>query len=113
MFGLITKDRLYRLIPRSTDPDEIPAGILAKRALVPMGIRSAEEGLSFTPHAELVRDETAAGRAVCGFLIPPVEIERVWNLAAGGGKMPEKSTYFHPKPRDGIVVRALEPCATP
>ncbi len=113
MFGMITSDRLYRLVPRSTDADEIPAGILAKRALGPMGISSAEEGLSFTPHAELVRDEAAAGRAVCGFLIPPVEIERVWNLAAGGGKMPEKSTYFHPKPRDGIVVRALEPCATP
>ncbi len=110
MFGMITAGHLYRLVPRSTEADEIPAGILSKRALEPMGIRSAEEGLSFTPHATLVRDEAAAGRAVCGFLIPPVEVERVWNLAAGGGKMPEKSTYFHPKPRDGIVVRALEPC---
>jgi uncharacterized protein (DUF1015 family) len=112
-FGMIFDGHLYRLVPKQKDIDDIPAGILAKLALQPMGIRSAEEGLSFSPHAKVVRDETLAGRAVCGFLIPPVEVQRVWDLAAGGGKMPEKSTYFHPKPRDGIVVRALEPCATP
>lgn len=110
MFGMIHDGHLYRLVPKQPDTDDIPAGILAKLALQPLGVRSAEEGLSFSPHAKVVRDETLAGRAVCGFLIPPVEVERVWNLAAGGGKMPEKSTYFHPKPRDGIVVRALEPC---
>jgi uncharacterized protein (DUF1015 family) len=37
----------------------------------------------------------------------------VWGLAASGATMPEKSTYFFPKPRDGIVIRALEPVSPP
>jgi uncharacterized protein (DUF1015 family) len=109
-FGLIESGRLLRMRPKDADPDDIPAGILARYALEPLGVGSAEQGLSFTPDAKVVRDEVASGSAVCGFLIPPVEVERVWELAAGGGKMPEKSTYFFPKPRDGIVVRRLGPC---
>jgi uncharacterized protein (DUF1015 family) len=109
-FGLIDGGRLVRMTPREAGADEIPAGVLANGALEPLGVGSVEEGLSFTPDELIVRDEVAAGDAVCGFLIPPVEVERVWELAAGGGKMPEKSTYFFPKPRDGIVVRRLGPC---
>ena len=89
---------------------DIPAGVLSRRALVPMGITSVEHGLSFSPDAALLASEVAAGQAICAFLIPPVDVERVWEHAASGGKMPEKSTYFHPKPRDGIVIRPLEPC---
>jgi uncharacterized protein (DUF1015 family) len=90
--------------------DEIPAGVLAERALAPMGITSVEASLSFTPHGTYVASEVAAGDAACGFLIPPVDVETIWSHAAGGGKMPEKSTYFFPKPRDGIVMRPLGPC---
>lgn len=109
-FGLLEGGRLLRMTPKDADPDEIPAGTLSRLALEPLGVGSVEQGLSFTPDELLVRDEVTSGAAVCGFLIPPVEVERVWELAAGGGKMPEKSTYFFPKPRDGIVVRRLGPC---
>ena len=34
--------------------DEIPAGVLSRRALAPLGIHSVEEGLSFSPDARLV-----------------------------------------------------------
>ncbi len=109
-FGMIAAGTLYRLQAPAEEAADIPAGVLSRRALVPLGIHSVEEGLSFSPDAVHVADEVAAGRAVCGFLIPPVAVERVWEHAASGGKMPEKSTYFHPKPRDGIVMRPLEPC---
>jgi uncharacterized protein (DUF1015 family) len=109
-FAGIVEDRLYRLDAPAETRQEIPAGVLAERALEPLGVRSAEEGLSFTPDGALVGAEVASGRAVCGFLIPPVGVDTIWNHAAGGARMPEKSTYFHPKPRDGIVIRPLEPC---
>ncbi len=109
-FGLLDGGHLLRMAPKKEAPDEIPAGVLATGALAPLGVGSVEEGLSFTPDELLVRDEVASGAAVCGFLIPPVEVERVWELAAGGGKMPEKSTYFFPKPRSGVAVRRLGPC---
>jgi uncharacterized protein (DUF1015 family) len=109
-FGMVAAGRLYRLEVPADAAGEIPAGVLADRALAPLGVRSAEEGLSFTPDGVYVASEVAAGDAVCGFLIPPVSVERVWEHAAAGAKMPEKSTYFFPKPRDGIVIRPLGPC---
>lgn len=109
-FGMIFDGTLYRLRASDEETADIPAGVLSRRALVPLGIDSVEEGLSFTPDGRAVADEVAAGRAVCGFLIPPVPVDRVWEHAASGAKMPEKSTYFFPKPRDGIVIRPLEPC---
>jgi uncharacterized protein (DUF1015 family) len=110
MFGFVDRGKLYRLDAPASSSGEIPAGVLSERALGPLGISSVEEGLSFTPDGVHVAAEVAAGRASCGFLIPPVDVERIWSHAAAGGKMPEKSTYFHPKPRDGIVIRPLEPC---
>lgn len=109
-FGLIHGDTLYAMRPTGDTAGEIPAGTLARDALGPLGVSSAQDDLMFTPHARVVAEEVAKGRAACGFLIPPVDVQRVWDLAAGGGKMPEKSTYFFPKPRDGIVIRPLEPC---
>jgi uncharacterized protein (DUF1015 family) len=103
----------YRLEARDVGDDEIPAGVLKRLALEPLGAADAEGSLGFTPRADEVAAEVAAARAACGFLIQPVSVERVWKLASTGAKMPEKSTYFHPKPRDGIVIRALEPCARP
>lgn len=109
-FAAIHGGTLYRLDAPGDRLDEIPAGVLAELALEPLGIRSVEEGMSFSPDGAAVAAEVEAGRAVCGFLIPPVSVERAWTHAATGGKMPEKSTYFHPKPRDGLVIRPLEPC---
>jgi uncharacterized protein (DUF1015 family) len=109
-FGMLHSNRLYRLTAPATSADEIPAGVLASNALAPLGVRSAEEGLRFTPSGQEVASAVASGEAACGFLIPPVDVATIWDHAASGGKMPEKSTYFHPKPRDGIVMRPLGPC---
>lgn len=108
-FGLIAAGKLYRLRAGPEAADEIPAGVLKDKALTPLGVRSAEEGLTFTPSGTFVASEVEAG-ASCGFLIPPVGVSTIWDHAASGGKMPEKSTYFFPKPRDGIVMRPLGPC---
>jgi len=78
--------------------------------LTPLHVDDAERDLSFTPHSSEVVESVASGRATAGFLTPPTDVERVWALAQDHGKMPAKSTYFFPKPRDGIVIRALEPC---
>lgn len=101
----------YRLHAPGTS-DQIPAGTLKRLALDPLGVAGAEEALRFTPDASAVAAAVTSGEALAGFLIPPVSVERVWEHASSGAQMPEKSTYFHPKPRDGIVIRTLEPCAT-
>jgi len=107
-FVWVAGDGTYRLDAREP-VDDIPAGTLARLALEPLGVDDAERDLSFTPHASEVDIEVSSGRATAGFLTPPTDVERVWALATAHGKMPAKSTYFFPKPRDGIVIRALEP----
>lgn len=109
-FGFVYGGKIYSMRSQRHTSGEIPAGVLAHDALEPLGVGAAEDDLSFTPDAETVRRDVESGRAACGFLIPPVGVEAVWDLASSGAKMPEKSTYFFPKPRDGIVIRALEPC---
>ena len=91
---------------RGRDPGRRPRRARARTARHPLGRGRAV----LLAGRRSRRGRGRAGRAVCGFLIPPVGVERVWEHAASGGKMPEKSTYFHPKPRDGIVIRPLEPC---
>ncbi|HVE90944.1 MAG TPA: DUF1015 domain-containing protein [Actinomycetota bacterium] len=107
VFIAFTSAGAFRLVSREPEPDEIPASILRRLALHPLGATSAQDHLSFTPRPPEVAEEVRSGRAVCGFLIQPVSVDRVWRLAETGAQMPEKSTYFHPKPKDGIVMRSL------
>ena len=39
--------------------------------------------------------------------LPPARVEHVRAVVEGGGRLPEKSTYFWPKPRTGMVIRPL------
>ena len=42
------------------------------------------------------------------FLLPPTRVERVRSVIRAGGVLPQKSTYFWPKPRTGMVLRPLD-----
>ncbi|MGH9077234.1 MAG: hypothetical protein ACRDY0_07250, partial [Acidimicrobiales bacterium] len=44
-----------------------------------------------------------------GVLLRPATIAQVAATATGGERMPPKTTYFHPKPRTGMVFRSLGP----
>ena len=50
----------------------------------------------------------AAGEADGGVLIRPVTVAAIEANAHSGARMPPKSTFFHPKPRTGIVYRLLD-----
>jgi len=42
------------------------------------------------------------------FLLNPVKIQQIINVAISGNKMPPKSTYFYPKVLSGLVVNKFE-----
>jgi uncharacterized protein (DUF1015 family) len=44
-----------------------------------------------------------------GFLLSPVGIDEVMLLADKGERMPQKSTFFHPKLGTGLVFHPLTP----
>jgi uncharacterized protein (DUF1015 family) len=65
--------------------------------------------LEYMPHAAMAEAVVAEGRAAAAYLLPPTRVDRVWSVVAAGGMLPQKSTYFWPKPRTGLVIRPLAP----
>jgi len=47
--------------------------------------------------------------AQAAVLLPPVRIDQIDEWARARRRMPPKSTFFHPKPRTGMVFRPLDP----
>ena len=47
--------------------------------------------------------------AQAAVLLPPVTVAQIGDWAHARRRMPPKSTYFHPKPRTGMVFRSLDP----
>jgi uncharacterized protein (DUF1015 family) len=66
-----------------------------------------DEVLSFIrdPHAAFKAVE--AGSADAAFFLNPTPVSTVLAVADAGDRMPEKSTYFYPKPPAGLVMRDL------
>jgi uncharacterized protein (DUF1015 family) len=73
-----------------------------------LGRRSAEEVLLYTRDAaEAVRwvDE---GRGQQAFFLDAPDLAVVLKLAQAGRVLPQKSTFFHPKPPSGMVLARLD-----
>jgi uncharacterized protein (DUF1015 family) len=73
-----------------------------------LGKRSAEDNIIYTRDAgEAVRwvDE---GRGVAAFFLDAPDPHGVLKLAQAGTTMPQKSTYFYPKPPSGMVFHELD-----
>ena len=55
-----------------------------------------------------VRAAVASGAAQAGVLLRPATVAQIEATAHGGERMPPKTTFFHPKPRTGLVFRLLD-----
>jgi uncharacterized protein (DUF1015 family) len=62
----------------------------------------------FEHSATETADAVRAGRADLAFLVAPPPFESVRAVAEAGEAMPQKSTFFIPKPITGIVLRPLD-----
>src|SRR6266545_1680915 len=69
--------------------------------------RASRLELRFVPDAVVAESLVSSGEATAAYLLPPTKVERVWEVVEKGGKLPQKSTYFWPKPRTGLVIRPL------
>ena len=66
-----------------------------------------QKNLSYTRSAEEAVDSVRRGESQCAFLLNPTRVEQICDVAAAGEKMPQKSTYFYPKPLTGLVFNRL------
>jgi uncharacterized protein (DUF1015 family) len=64
--------------------------------------------LRFVPDAVAAEQAVLSGVASAAFLLPATRVERVRAVIQRGDRLPQKSTYFWPKPRTGLVIRPLD-----
>jgi uncharacterized protein (DUF1015 family) len=67
-----------------------------------------EQRLAFVPDAVEAEDLVRSGRAIAAYVLPATSVKLVRDVIATGERLPQKSTYFWPKPRTGLVIRAFD-----
>ncbi len=100
-------DRLDRALPagRSAAWCSLDVSVLHAYVVADLwGLEDTVETVAYEHdvHAALAGAARTAGTAV---LLNPTPVEGVVQVAAGGERMPRKSTLFTPKPRTGLVLR--------
>ena len=71
--------------------------------------RLGHDGLSYTADWREAVRAVDDGEAEVAILMRPTRIEDVFQVAARGETMPQKSTYFYPKLVSGLLFHPLEP----
>ena len=71
-------------------------------------LADADNRLRFVPDAVQAEEAVRTGQAVAAFFLPPTKVQRIRAVIDLGRRLPQKSTYFWPKPRTGFVIRPLE-----
>jgi uncharacterized protein (DUF1015 family) len=66
-----------------------------------------DHSLGFEHSLDSVLAEVGSGKASAGVLLRPVDVRQIARTAVAGRRMPTKTTFFHPKPRTGMVFRRL------
>ncbi len=113
-FGFYTKDgcRLLRLKNKMLIDERIKEGssayrrldasILKNFILDPLGIRS--EDIIYSKDITEAMGMVDEGQAQASFILNPVRIQQLKDIALGGERMPPKTTYFYPKVLSGLTV---------
>lgn len=68
-----------------------------------------ERYVGYSRDLEAVLERVDSGAAQAAFLLRPPAVSDVVAVAGAGQVMPQKSTYFYPKPASGIVFNPLDP----
>lgn len=104
-YGLVTLDRgvpSYHVVQAPVgEPPTVCAlhrGPLAGR----------DEHLRFTHDPVEAEDAVRRGVARAAYILPPTTAARIRAVVERGERLPQKSTFFWPKPRSGMVIRALD-----
>lgn len=103
-------DQAWLLVPRAggaADSDSEhgppPDAALLDAALATLPAHT----LGFEHSLDSVLAHVASGKASAGVLLRPVDVHEIARTAVAGRRMPTKTTFFHPKPRTGMVFRRL------
>jgi uncharacterized protein (DUF1015 family) len=89
---------------RMLDVEVLHGPVLSKR----LGVSDFEGRVAYESDLAAAVAKVDDGRAASLVVLRPARFSAVAEIAAGGETLPQKTTFFHPKPRDGLVLRPLE-----
>lgn len=69
-------------------------------------LEGLDDALRFTPDAAAAEQAVRRGDAVAAYLLPPTDASTIRAVVDSGDRLPQKSTFFWPKPRTGLVIRS-------
>ena len=102
---LVLPDRDVLLRPR---PDALADARDLDSSRLDVGLAALPaHDLAFQHGVDNVRAAVASGAAQAGVLLRPATVAQIEATAHGGERMPPKTTFFHPKPKTGLVFRSL------
>ncbi len=114
-FGLVRSDRLVHMVPWPGALDErvsqLPEPLRrVDSAIFELAVQPALRGASVGYQHGALRAAEAVrnGDAEAAFLLQSVGVETIRAAAEAGIRMPQKTTFFAPKPRTGMVMRSLD-----
>jgi len=67
-----------------------------------------DHDLAFTPDAVRAEDAVRLGQAEAALFLPPTTAARIRQVIDRREQLPQKSTFFWPKPRTGMVIQPLD-----
>jgi hypothetical protein len=113
--GLVDSDGLALLSLRpdvlEAELERLPAPLRevdSARLEVALGSLGLPEELDFHADPAVIAAEVAKGTADAGVFLRPVSVPQIQAVADAGERMPEKTTYFSPKPLTGMIFRLLD-----
>lgn len=121
-FGLYTGERSWLLVAhdpaalaaeagrarRLLDVEVLHGPVLSKR----LGISDFEHRVAYEHDLAAAKRRVDEGAFASLVVLRPARFAEVAAVAAGGEILPQKTTYFYPKPRDGLVLRPLDAAAS-
>ena len=109
VFSLKKNIPLSRIIP-NTDPSLLELDVTILHRIIFENILHIDsKKIQKQKNLKYYKDETEALLACdeganCAFILNPTKTENLAQVASSGSKMPQKSTYFYPKPITGLVI---------
>ena len=89
---------------RMLDVEVLHGPVLSKR----LGVSDFEGRVTYQSDLAAAVAAVDEGAAASLLILRPAPFATVAEIAAGGETLPQKTTYFYPKPRDGLVLRPLD-----
>ena len=87
------------------DAEVLHGPVLAKR----LGVTDFEGQVLYENDLAEAAAQLERGAAASLVVLRPTPFAQVVAVAQNGGTLPQKTTFFYPKPRDGLVIRPLDP----